>query len=104
MKAVELLDVVPLGQSYSASGSAACRPDLMTAIVPHEMRRERISPGQWHTDAKENPPGPVDRVWDPALEDVLARIPWPDGGAIRSFVCLCPLGFTKCLARPDRRV
>jgi transposase len=52
--AVGQLDLSPLFDAYSASGSPATRPDLMLRIVLIELRRGRPHPHQWHRDTQEN--------------------------------------------------
>jgi hypothetical protein len=53
---MRLLDLGPLFESYSASGSDPIRPDLMLAVVLIEMREGRRRPSQWHKDAQRNDP------------------------------------------------
>lgn len=52
--ALKHLDLLPLLDAYSASGSPATRPDLMLRIVLIELRRGRPHPHQWHRDTQEN--------------------------------------------------
>jgi transposase len=54
--AMELLDLTPLYDSYSASGSEPTRPDLMLRIVLLEMRLGHNSPSEWCRNTKENDP------------------------------------------------
>jgi transposase len=54
--AMEWLDLKPLYDSYSASGSPPIRPDLMLRIVLIEMRQGRYRPAQWYRDTRENDP------------------------------------------------
>lgn len=52
--ALAQIDLSPLFDAYSASGSPAARPDLMLRIVLIELRRGRPHPHQWHRDTQEN--------------------------------------------------
>ena len=54
--AMRLLNLKPLYQSYSASGSPATRPDLMLRIALIEIHLGRPHPSQWHRDTQENDP------------------------------------------------
>jgi transposase len=51
---VASLDMKPLRESYSASGSQPHRPDLMLAVILIELHLGRRSPSQWHRDCREN--------------------------------------------------
>lgn len=52
--ALQRLDLTPLFDSYSASGSPPTRPDLMLRIVLIELRRGRTRPNHWFIDTQEN--------------------------------------------------
>jgi transposase len=54
VEAMESLDLSPLYESYSGSGSDPVRPDLMLRIVFIEKQRGRHRPSQWHADLPEN--------------------------------------------------
>jgi transposase len=55
-RAVELLDLGPLWDSYLGVGSKALRPDLLLKAVLYEMQSKRPSPAQWAKDARESEP------------------------------------------------
>ena len=50
VRGVKRLDLGPLCESYSRSGSPPVRPDLMLCIVLIEIQRGRCSPSEWHRD------------------------------------------------------
>ncbi|NQT12633.1 MAG: transposase [Planctomycetes bacterium] len=55
-RAVEMLDLGPLFDSYLGVGKKALRPDLLLKLVLYEMHYERPSPAQWARDVRENNP------------------------------------------------
>lgn len=55
-RAVEMLDLGPLFDSYLSVGKKALRPDLLLKLVLYEMQYERPSPAQWARDVRENNP------------------------------------------------
>jgi hypothetical protein len=54
--AMQVLDLRPLFDSYSAGGTFPIRPDLMLRIVLIEMQQGRFRPSQWFRDAREHTP------------------------------------------------
>jgi transposase len=54
VEAMKQLDLTPLYNSYSGTGSPPIRPDLMLAVVLIEIREGRPSPSQWFRDTQEN--------------------------------------------------
>jgi len=54
VEAMKPLDLTPLYNSYSGTGSPPIRPDLMLAVVLIEIREGRPSPSQWFRDTQEN--------------------------------------------------
>jgi transposase len=55
-RAVELLDLVSLFESYLGVGKKALRPDLLLKAVLYEVQNDRPSPAQWARDVQENEP------------------------------------------------
>lgn len=55
-RAVELLDLQPLFDSYLGAGKQALRPDLLLKAVLYEMQNNRPSPAQWARDVREHDP------------------------------------------------
>src|SRR5438128_2976676 len=55
-KAVDMLDLKPLFDSYLGVGKNALRPDLLLKLVIYEMRNNRPSPAQWARDVLESEP------------------------------------------------
>ena len=55
-RAVELLDLEPLFDSYLGAGKKALRPDLLLKAVLYEMQNNRPSPAQWARDVREHEP------------------------------------------------
>ena len=55
-RAVELLDLGPLFDSYLGAGKKALRPDLLLKAVLYEMQNNRPTPAQWARDVQENEP------------------------------------------------
>jgi len=55
-RAVEMLDLGPLFDSYLGAGKKALRPDLLLKAVFYEMQNNRPSPAQWARDVRENEP------------------------------------------------
>jgi Transposase DDE domain len=53
---MQVLDLTPLFDSYSAGGTPPIRPDLMLRIVLIEMQQGRFRPSQWFRDAREHVP------------------------------------------------
>lgn len=51
---ISLLDLQPLYDSYSASGSPPYRPDLLLAMVIIARHQGYPSPSQWHRQARES--------------------------------------------------
>jgi transposase len=54
VEAMKQLDLTPLFNLYSGTGSPPIRPDLMLAVVLIEIRRGRPRPCQWFRDTHEN--------------------------------------------------
>lgn len=55
-RAVALLDLSPLFDSYLGVGKKALPPDLLLKAVLYEMQSKRPSPAQWAKDVRENEP------------------------------------------------
>src|SRR5260370_5426635 len=55
-RAVALLDLGPLLDSYLGVGKKALPPDLLLKAVLYEMHSKRPSPAQWTKDARESEP------------------------------------------------
>jgi transposase len=55
-RAVEMLDLRPLWNSYYGVGKKALRPDLLLTLVLYEMQNKRPSPAQWTKDVRECEP------------------------------------------------
>jgi transposase len=55
-RAVDMLDLRPLWDSYLGVGKKALRPDLLLKLVVYEMYSKRPSPAQWGKDARESEP------------------------------------------------
>src|SRR5215831_8461658 len=55
-RAVEMLDLTPLFDSYLGVGKKALPPDLLLKVVLYEMQNKRPSPAQWAKDVRENEP------------------------------------------------
>jgi transposase len=55
-RAVEMLDLGPLLDSYLGVGKKALPPDLLLKAVLYEMQSKRPSPAQWVKDARESEP------------------------------------------------
>src|SRR5688572_15894199 len=55
-RAMEMLDLEPLFDSYLGVGKQALRPDLLLKMVLYEMQNNRPSPAQWARDVRENEP------------------------------------------------
>ena len=55
-RAVEMLDLGPLLDSYLGVGEKALRPDLLLTMVIYEMHSKRPSPAQWTRDVRESEP------------------------------------------------
>ena len=55
-RAVEMLDLSPLFDSYLGVGKKALPPDLLLKALLYEMHSKRPSPAQWARDARENEP------------------------------------------------
>ena len=55
-RAVEMLDLGPLFDSYLGAGKKALWPDLLLKLVLYEMQNNRPSPAQWARDVQENEP------------------------------------------------
>jgi transposase len=55
-RAVALLDLAPLFDSYLGVGKKALPPDLLLKAVLYEMHSKRPSPAQWAKDVRENEP------------------------------------------------
>src|SRR6476646_4923984 len=55
-RAVGLLDLSALFESYLGAGSKALRPDLLLKAVLYEMQSKRPSPAQWARDVRESEP------------------------------------------------
>ena len=53
-RAVAVLDLSPLLDSYLGVGKKALRPDLLLRLVLYEMHNNRPSPSQWARDARES--------------------------------------------------
>jgi transposase len=54
VRGISLLDLQPLYDSYSASGSAPYRPELLLAMILIERHQGHSSPSQWHRHARES--------------------------------------------------
>jgi len=54
VRGIEHLDLAPLRDSYTASGSPPYRPELMLAIVLIELQQGHRSPARWCRQAREN--------------------------------------------------
>lgn len=55
-RAVEMLDLDSLFDSYLGVGKKALRPDLLLKMVLYEMQSNRPSPAQWARDVRESDP------------------------------------------------
>jgi transposase len=55
-RAVEMLDLGPLLESYLGVGKKALPPDLLLKAVLYEMHSKRPSPAQWARDVRESEP------------------------------------------------
>jgi transposase len=55
-RAVEMLDLGPLFDSYLGVGKKALPPDLLLKAVLYEMQSKRPSPAQWAKDVRESQP------------------------------------------------
>lgn len=55
-RAIEMLDLGPLFDSYLGVGKKALRPDLLLKAVLYEMQNNRPSPAQWARDVREHDP------------------------------------------------
>jgi transposase len=55
-RAIEMLDLSPLFDSYLGVGKKALRPDLLLRVVLYEIQSKRPSPAQWAKDVRENDP------------------------------------------------
>lgn len=55
-RAVELLNLGTLVDSYLGVGQRALRPDLLVKLILYEMQSNRPSPAQWSRDVRENDP------------------------------------------------
>jgi transposase len=55
-RAVAMLDLGPLFDSYLGVGKKALPPDLLLKAVLYEMQSKRPSPAQWAKDVRENEP------------------------------------------------
>lgn len=55
-RAVEMLNLAPLFESYLGAGKKALRPDLLLKLVLYEMQNNRPSPAQWTRDVRESEP------------------------------------------------
>jgi transposase len=55
-RAVDLLDLGPLWDSYLGVGKKALPPDLLLKAVLYEMHNKRPSPAQWARDVRESEP------------------------------------------------
>lgn len=55
-RAVEMLDLAALFDSYLGAGKKALRPDLLLKMVLYEMQSHRPSPAQWARDVRESDP------------------------------------------------
>jgi transposase len=54
VRAVEMLDLTPLVDSYLGVGKKALRPDLLLMLVLYELHSNRPSPAQWAGDARDS--------------------------------------------------
>jgi hypothetical protein len=54
VRAMQVLDLTPLFDSYSAGGTRPIRPDLMLRVVLIETQDGRYRPSQWFRDLGEN--------------------------------------------------
>jgi transposase len=55
-RAIEMLDLGWLFDSYLGAGKKALRPDLLLKMVLYEMQSNRPSPAQWARDVRESDP------------------------------------------------
>jgi transposase len=55
-RAIAMLDLEPLFDSYLGAGKKALRPDLLLKAVLYEMLNNRPSPAQWSRDVGEHEP------------------------------------------------
>jgi transposase len=55
-RAVEMLDLGTLFDSYLGAGKRALRPDLLVKLMLYELQYNRPSPAQWARDVRENDP------------------------------------------------
>ena len=55
-EAIEILDLLPLWNSYLGVGKNALRPDLLLKMVIYELNSNRPSPAQWARDVRESDP------------------------------------------------
>ena len=55
-RAIDLLALAPLVDSYLGVGRKAYRPDLLLKLILYESQAKRPSPSQWARDVKENEP------------------------------------------------
>jgi len=55
-RAVDMLDLNALLESYLGVGRKALRPDLLLKAVLYEMQNKRPSPAQWAKDVRESEP------------------------------------------------
>jgi len=53
-RAVAMLDLTPLWESYLGVGKKALPPDLLLKLVLFEMHNKRPSPAQWTADARDS--------------------------------------------------
>jgi hypothetical protein len=56
VRAVELLDLAPLLNSYLGAGRKPLRPDLLLLLVLYERQNKQPSPARWTRDVRESEP------------------------------------------------